>query len=222
MAEEEGGGDQNINNNMGNQLQLLPESEDTAMASYSPTTSLVQIRLAKVQIQKGIVPSTLSSVQLSSQSRLQMHTSTQPPSKHRRQGQGWWQKYQKCSSLCCKHCQDTEMTTKNEIFSLSLYGPMAAFVNPHGYVRETLTVYKANSLNLMGRPSTQHSWFPGYAWTIAQRRTCGSHLGWKFTATNKDLTPHKFWGVARTALLPTIPKTDEEEEGQEASRLLRL
>ncbi|RXM31062.1 Protein cereblon [Acipenser ruthenus] len=100
---------------------------------------------------------------------------------------------------------------------------MAAYVNPHGYVHETLTVYKANSLNLIGRPSTQHSWFPGYAWTIAQCRTCGSHLGWKFTATNKDLTPHKFWGLTRSALLPTIPKTDEEEEeGQEASRLLRL
>lgn len=38
---------------------------------------------------------------------------------------------------------------------------MAAYVNPHGYVHETLTVYKASNLNLMGRPSTQHSWFPG-------------------------------------------------------------
>lgn len=46
-------------------------------------------------------------------------------------------------------------------FSLSLYGPMAAYVNPHGYVHETLTVYKANNLNLVGRPSTLHSWFPG-------------------------------------------------------------
>ncbi|MGH0158778.1 UNVERIFIED_CONTAM: hypothetical protein FKN15_045153 [Acipenser sinensis] len=65
--------------------------------------------------------------------------------------------------------------------------------------------------------------FRRYAWTIAQCRTCGSHLGWKFTATNKDLTPHKFWGLTRSALLPTIPKTDEEEEeGQQASRLLRL
>lgn len=67
----------------------------------------------------------------------------------------------KCTSLCCKQCQETEITTKNEIFSLSLCGPMAAYVNPHGYVHETLTVYKASNLNLMGRPSTQHSWFPG-------------------------------------------------------------
>ncbi|XP_062853996.1 protein cereblon [Trichomycterus rosablanca] len=125
----------------------------------------------------------------------------------------------RCTSLCCKHCQDTEITTKNEIFSLSLYGPMAVYVNPHGYVHETLTVYKANNLNLIGRPSTLHSWFPGYAWTIAQCRTCGSHIGWKFSAVKKDLSPQRFWGLTRSALLPTIPQS---EEGVEGSRQLCL
>ncbi|XP_006001870.1 protein cereblon isoform X2 [Latimeria chalumnae] len=67
----------------------------------------------------------------------------------------------RCTSLCCKRCQYTEITTKNEIFSLSLSGPMAAYVNPHGVVHETLTVYNASNLNLIGRPSTQQSWFPG-------------------------------------------------------------
>ncbi|XP_063072482.1 protein cereblon isoform X2 [Engraulis encrasicolus] len=125
----------------------------------------------------------------------------------------------RCTSLCCKQCQDTEITTKSEIFSLSLCGPMAAYVNPHGYVHETLTVYKASNLNLTGRPSTLHSWFPGYAWTIAQCRTCGSHMGWKFTAVKKDLTPARFWGLTRSALLPTIP---QGEEGLEGSRVLCL
>uniref|UniRef100_A0A8C2UXT8 Protein cereblon n=1 Tax=Chinchilla lanigera TaxID=34839 RepID=A0A8C2UXT8_CHILA len=116
----------------------------------------------------------------------------------------------KCTSLCCKQCQETEITTKNEIFSLSLCGPMAAYVNPHGYVHETLTVYKASNLNLTSRPSTEHSWFPGYAWTVAQCRICASHIGWKFTATKKDMSPQKFWGLTRSALLPTIPDTDDE------------
>ncbi|KAF4024069.1 hypothetical protein G4228_015691 [Cervus hanglu yarkandensis] len=116
----------------------------------------------------------------------------------------------KCTSLCCKQCQETEITTKNEIFSLSLCGPMAAYVNPHGYVHETLTVYKACNLNLIGRPSTDHSWFPGYAWTIAQCRICASHIGWKFTATKKDMSPQKFWGLTRSALLPTIPDTEDD------------
>lgn len=131
----------------------------------------------------------------------------------------------RCTSLCCKQCQDTEITTKNEIFSLSLYGPMAAYVNPHGYVHETLTVYKANNLNLVGRPSTLHSWFPGYAWTVAQCRTCRSHMGWKFTATKKDLSPLRFWGLTRSALLPRIPPglgEAEEGEGGNGSRLFCL
>ncbi|XP_029457336.1 protein cereblon isoform X5 [Rhinatrema bivittatum] len=127
----------------------------------------------------------------------------------------------KCTSLCCKQCQDTEITTKNEIFSLSLCGPMAAYVNPHGYVHETLTVYKACNLNLIGRPSTEHSWFPGYAWTIAGCRICANHMGWKFTATKKDMSPQKFWGLTRSALMPRIPEM-EEEPGQQQSPLLCL
>ncbi|KAI4827745.1 hypothetical protein KUCAC02_031117 [Chaenocephalus aceratus] len=127
----------------------------------------------------------------------------------------------RCTSLCCKQCQDTEITTKTEIFSLSLNGPMAAYVNPHGYVHETLTVYKTNNLNLVGRPSTLHSWFPGYAWTIAQCRTCGSHMGWRFTAIKKHLSPPRFWGLTRSALLPRIP-LGEVEEGREGSRLFCL
>ncbi|KAI1234579.1 hypothetical protein IHE44_0003637 [Lamprotornis superbus] len=124
----------------------------------------------------------------------------------------------KCTSLCCKQCQDTEITTKNEIFSLSLCGPMAAYVNPHGYIHETLTVYKASNLSLNGRPSTEHSWFPGYAWTIAQCRICGSHMGWKFTATRKELSPPKFWGLTRSALLPRIPEGDGDGEDSERGR----
>ncbi|CAL8382287.1 unnamed protein product [Boreogadus saida] len=127
----------------------------------------------------------------------------------------------RCTSLCCKQCQDTEITTKNMIFSLSLYGPMAAYVNPHGYVHETLTVYNASNLNLVGWPSTMHSWFPGYAWTIAQCRNCGSHMGWKFTAAKKELSPARFWGLTRSALLPRIPKGEGEGSG-EGSRLLCL
>ncbi|XP_043374378.1 protein cereblon isoform X4 [Dermochelys coriacea] len=81
----------------------------------------------------------------------------------------------KCTSLCCKQCQDTEITTKNEIFR--------------------------------------------YAWTIAQCRICGNHMGWKFTAAKKDLSPQKFWGLTRSALLPRIP---EDGSGHDRTPLLCL
>lgn len=60
-----------------------------------------------------------------------------------------------------------------------------------------------------------------YAWTIAQCKICGSHMGWKFTATKSELSPQKFWGLTRSALLPRIPEK-ENESGQERSLLLCL
>lgn len=64
-----------------------------------------------------------------------------------------------------------------------------------------------------------------YAWTVAQCRTCRSHMGWKFTATKKDLSPIRFWGLTRSALLPRIPPglgEGEEGEGGNGSRLFCL
>ena len=33
---------------------------------------------------------------------------------------------------------------------------------------------------LSGEPSTEFSWFHGYAWRIAACSGCGAHLGWRF------------------------------------------
>lgn len=59
-----------------------------------------------------------------------------------------------------------------------------------------------------------------YAWTIAQCKICGSHMGWKFTATKTELSPQKFWGLTRSALLPRIP--EKENESGQRSLLLCL
>lgn len=49
-------------------------------------------------------------------------------------------------------------------YSMSLDGPLAAYVNPHGWVHETLTFYKATGIRLRGRPTSENSWFPGYVY----------------------------------------------------------
>ncbi len=77
-------------------------------------------------------------------------------------------------------------------------------MNPGGYVHETLTLYSARRLYLVGSPSTEFSWFPGYSWTIAQCRGCHSHMGWKFTACDKKLHPKKFWGISRQNIRPLL------------------
>ena len=41
--------------------------------------------------------------------------------------------------------------------------------------------HAGRTLRLHGDPSAEHSWFPGYRWTIATCGTCGVHMGWRFT-----------------------------------------
>uniref|UniRef100_T1JIH3 Protein cereblon n=1 Tax=Strigamia maritima TaxID=126957 RepID=T1JIH3_STRMM len=110
---------------------------------------------------------------------------------------------EKCTALCCRDC-DVEITDKTDVFSMSIEGPQSIYVNPGGYVHETLTVHKVRSVRVQGESSTEYSWFPGFAWSIVHCRSCGNHLGWKFTATDKNLKPDKFWGLCRSSLHPGI------------------
>ncbi|CAH2060857.1 unnamed protein product [Thlaspi arvense] len=94
----------------------------------------------------------------------------------------------------CKHCQ-TVIARRSDMLVMSSDGPLGAYVNPYGYVHEIMTFYKANDIALSGRAVKKDSWFPGYAWTIANCATCETQLGWLFTATNKKLKPSSFWAV---------------------------
>lgn len=65
-----------------------------------------------------------------------------------------------CMVLCCKEC-GLRVAAKQDVFCLAQEGPMGAYVNPGGHVHETLTVRTAVGMTLVGRPSTENSWFPG-------------------------------------------------------------
>ena len=100
---------------------------------------------------------------------------------------------------------------------MSIHGFMSAYVNPNGHVHETLTVYKAKNLSLIGRPSTEFSWFPGYAWTICQCKQCGSHIGWKFTSTSSKMVPDKFYGLTRKSVCHTNDSLEREPNYRDES-----
>lgn len=53
-----------------------------------------------------------------------------------------------------------------------------------------------------------------YAWTIAECAQCGNHLGWRFTAAKRGLSPSKFWGLTRAALKPTLIYEEDDSEGK--------
>jgi len=118
-----------------------------------------------------------------------------------------------CRVLVCRNCSK-QLGEQANMFSMSKEGPQGAFVNPSGHLHETLTLFKAKNLRLVGRPSTEYSWFPGYAWTITECLGCWSHIGWKFTATQAKLAPQKFYGFSRKNIEAKVdfPEGSETEE----------
>ncbi|KAG0611107.1 hypothetical protein M758_7G116100 [Ceratodon purpureus] len=101
--------------------------------------------------------------------------------------------------LRCKCCM-AAIARRSDMLVMSADGPISAYVNAHGYVHETLTLARARGLHLDGQPQTANSWFPGYAWVLAECSECQEHMGWRFTAVDKESRPKAFWGIRRSQL----------------------
>jgi hypothetical protein len=54
------------------------------------------------------------------------------------------------------------------------------FTNPHGLSFEIGCFRNAPGCRAAGRPTDEHTWFPGYAWRVALCAGCGVHLGWYY------------------------------------------
>lgn len=59
-------------------------------------------------------------------------------------------------------CMQTVIARRSDMLVMSSDGPLGAYVNPHGFVHEIMTLYKANGLALIGPAVREYSWFPGY------------------------------------------------------------
>jgi len=123
-----------------------------------------------------------------------------------------------CRVLVCRRCSK-QLGDQQNIFSMSKEGPQGAFVNPNGHVHETLTLYKAKNLRLVGHPSTEYSWFPGYAWTITECLGCWNHIGWKFTSTNPKLRPEKFYGFSRRSIEAKVEVPEQDQDSETGERI---
>lgn len=102
--------------------------------------------------------------------------------------------------MCCINC-DNLLGYRRNIFSTSLDGPTGIYCNPGGYVHDIITLTEITGYFLdENPPSTEFSWFPGYAWTITGCGVCHNHLGWKFTAVEEETLPKEFWGLRKNAI----------------------
>ncbi|KZV42018.1 hypothetical protein F511_14332 [Dorcoceras hygrometricum] len=100
----------------------------------------------------------------------------------------------------CKSCQ-TLIGRRSDMLIMSSDGPLGAYANPHGFVHEVMTLFKTNGVGVAGPPVKEFSWFPGYAWSVAECTTCGTHMGWHFSATRKKMRPRSFWGIRSSQIL---------------------
>ncbi|KAK6129675.1 hypothetical protein DH2020_036541 [Rehmannia glutinosa] len=96
--------------------------------------------------------------------------------------------------LRCKTCQ-TLIAKRSDMLVMSSDGPLGAYANPHGFVHEVMTLMKTDEIAVIGPPVKEFSWFPGYAWSVAECITCGTQMGWYFSATKKKMRPQAFWGI---------------------------
>ena len=77
--------------------------------------------------------------------------------------------------------------------------PRRSYVNPHGVVCPIVTLADARGLAADSYSSTEHSWFPGYAWRPVACAGCGLFLGWAFEAQG-DARPGTFFGLLEDRL----------------------
>jgi cereblon len=78
-------------------------------------------------------------------------------------------------------------------------GTSGVYVNPHGYLHEVVTVRRAKNVLVSGPPTTEFTWYAGYAWEIAWCARCRNHVGWMFTAVAGG-DPPRFFGLRRDAI----------------------
>ncbi|XP_014241900.1 protein cereblon isoform X2 [Cimex lectularius] len=110
----------------------------------------------------------------------------------------------------CQSCK-VQIGLQQDVFAMSTEGTQSTYVNPEGFLHDILTFLHAQNVALTSLPSSQFSWFPGYAWSIAVCSSCHRHIGWQFTSLSPRLKPKKFWGLTRHSLI-TVPKLDRDKD----------
>lgn len=98
----------------------------------------------------------------------------------------------------CRRCQ-ARITTRDAAFAMTPAGVVQVFPNPGGWMRKIVTVRWAEGWHPYGGPTTDFTWFAGYAWTIVVCAGCGAHLGWLYEASAAG-TPARFFGLLLDAL----------------------
>ena len=98
--------------------------------------------------------------------------------------------------LRCARCGQG-IASERDVFGVGGADAVQVFANPGGWVWEIVTLRDAPGALVHGRPTTEFTWFPGYAWRFAACGRCGQHLGWRYDGPQE---PPSFFGLIRDRL----------------------
>jgi hypothetical protein len=101
-------------------------------------------------------------------------------------------------AILCRKCETT-ISEHRHRFAADGESDIRAFANPHGLLREVVTLRKAWSLELESWASAEFTWFPGYVWRVASCKSCGTLLGWRFESEGEK-SPSEFFGLLTASL----------------------
>lgn len=82
--------------------------------------------------------------------------------------------------LLCRLCG--QRVTRNDARMPVNGSHRHTFCNPLGVVYEIGCFDDAMGLLITSSPTSEYSWFPGFAWQPAECRNCHLHLGWRFVS----------------------------------------
>ncbi|XP_063537664.1 protein cereblon-like [Cydia strobilella] len=116
----------------------------------------------------------------------------------------------KSKALCCGNC-GAELSRRSHMFAMSSDGVHANYTNYGGFMHDVVTVRAAHG-TLLGPPSAEYSWFPGYTWCVAQCSACGTHMGWRFDAMKRQLRPAQFFALCRNLVLPRAERRHSDDD----------
>lgn len=82
-------------------------------------------------------------------------------------------------------CASCKLPVTDQDQRIAMLGAHAhSCVNPHGLTFHIGCFREAPGCTAVGIATTEHTWFPGYAWRVAVCARCNTHLGWRFEDKN--------------------------------------
>lgn len=92
-------------------------------------------------------------------------------------------------ALLCRSC-DALIT--RERWKISVAGHQHHFTNPLGVEFEVCLFEQAPGVLVVGAATLDHTWFPGFKWSLVQCGNCHIHMGWFYEGAEN---PPRFFGL---------------------------